>query len=327
MVRHVLAVAALFATWGFGQGQDKTFYFTHPASAAEMEATARAMTIIAELRSILPDPERQALVVHGPLDKLVTAEWLFHQLDLPAATAESKLAGEHDEVLSLFRISPSASSADLTQLITAIRLTADLQPVTSMERLNLIVARGPAADLAAAGWIVRQLSPFDGAPPTGDSPACPMEPIRAFSRGAIRIFRMKSDTTSESRLALMTAIRTITAMQMIFPFDSGKAVILRGPSDQMAMAEWLIQELDRPSEAQTAQATTMAVADGVVRIFYLAPHSPQSDLSALATQLRTGADIQRIFPYAPRSALVVRGRPDQVRTAEGLVNRFIADVR
>jgi hypothetical protein len=90
----------------------------------------------------------------------------------------------------------------------------------------------------------------------------------------------------------------------------------------MAMAEWMIQELGRSSAAQPKQEAATAVADGLIRIFYFAPPRAQSDLQALAAQIRTATGMQRVFPSEPHSAMVVRGSADQVQIAVGVVAKF-----
>jgi len=124
----------------------------------------------------------------------------------------------------------------------------------------------------------------------------------------------------------VTAIRTVADLQRLFPFASGKAVIARGTSDRVAVAEWLIHELAKPSDPQATHETTMPGAtDGVVRLFYVGQQSGNAALTALATQIRTTAGIMRIFPFSQPPALILRGRPDQIATAELLVGRFAAN--
>src|ERR1035441_6001505 len=90
---------------------------------------------------------------------------------------------------------------------------------------------------------------------------------------------------------MVTAIRTVADLQRLFPFESGKAVIMRGSPDRVAVAEWLIHELAKPSDPQATHQTTMpGVTDGVVRLFYVGQQSSTAALTALIGQIRATAD-------------------------------------
>jgi len=274
----LLAMAALFAALGFAQGANETFYFTQPTSPADIDNMATMIRTVVDLQDISIDREHHALVARATTDKLVATEWLFHQLDrpggtsAPAATAQYKMSGGSGDVVSVFRVAPAASVADITALTTAIRTVADLQRVFPYEGQKAIVARGTPEKIAAADWMVRQLLPADGETPTTDSPAYPMEAAKPEGPGeAIRVFRMDPKATNADLTAMVTAIRTVADLQRVFPFESGKAVILRGPSDPVAVAEWLVHEVGKPADPKATHETSLpGVTDGVVRLFFAA---------------------------------------------------------
>jgi hypothetical protein len=331
------AIAALFTSVGFGQSPDRTFYFTQPTSKADMTAMATMIRTVVDIQDISVDQARQALVSNGPVDKMVVTEWLFHQLDRQAgesqagATSEYQMAGEKGEVVKVFRLPPSATNADLTSMVTAIRTVADVQRLFPYQGQNAIVARGPAERIAATDWIVHQLYPLDGAAPSGDSAAYPASflPVgpAAGEDQVIRIFRMDPKSTNADLTSMVTAIRTIADLQRLFPFETGKAVIAEGSSDRVAVAEWLVHELGKPSDPQRAHETTLTgVTDGVVRVFYVGQPTSPADLTMLVAQIRSTAGIMRIFPFSKPAAVILRGRPDQMSTAEALVTKFGAEV-
>jgi hypothetical protein len=234
------------------------------------------------------------------------------------------------DVVSVFRIAPSATNADITALTTAIRTTADLTGVFPNEWQKAIVARGTPEKIAAADWMVHQVLPADGETPTEDSPAYPMEPLRpdkSDGSSVIRVFRMDPKTTNAELTSMVTAIRSTADLQRLFPFDTGKAVIARGSPAQVAVGEWLIHELAKPADADANavhQTTMPGLIDGVIRLFFVGQETSSADLTALVSQIRTTAGVMRIFPFTQPSAVVVRGRPDQMSTAELLVGRFEA---
>jgi hypothetical protein len=327
IVLAALAMAALVTGPGFGQ-TGKTFYFTPPVTPADMTAMATAIRTIVDLPDISVDEAHEALVAQGPVDRLVASRWLFDQLDRAGAgaTAQYKMSGGKEEAIAVFRVSPAATVADLTALTTAIRTVTDIPRLFPYERQMAIVARDTPEKIAAADWVVRQLSPYNGDAPSVDSPAYPLaseRPDEANGDWSIRVFRMDPKTTDSQLTSMVTAIRTVADLQRVFPFGSGKALIARGSPAQMAVAEWLVHELAKPAGASTVHQTTMpGLIDGVVRLFYV---GQQMDVTPLVTQLRSEVGIIRIFPFGNPSAVVLRGRPDQMSSVEALVAKFMAD--
>lgn len=320
-----LAIAVLFTAVGSGQ-TDKTFYFTQPASAADITAMTTMIRTVVDLQDIMPDAEHQAVKARGPVDKLVAAGWLFDQLDRAGAgsTAQYKMSGGGDDTVSVFRVSPAASNADLTALTTAIRTVTDIQRLFPLEAHRAIVARSTPEKIAAADWMVHQLLPPEGEAPTTDSPAYPMEAVGpGGSNEVIQVFRMDPKTTNSDLTAMVTAIRTIADLQRLFPFWLGKAVIARGAAERVAVGAWLIHETAKPSDRQATHETSLpGLADGVVRLFFLPQESSPADLTALATEIRSTAAVMRILPLVQPAAVVLRGRPDQIATAELLADKF-----
>jgi hypothetical protein len=84
----------------------------------------------------------------------------------------------------------------------------------------------------------------------------------------------------------------------------------QGPADTPAqkMAAYELQAPDRGADA--------------VRVFYLTHDETPQDMQEIVNLIRTEADIQRMFPYAARRAIALRGTPDQIALAEWLFNEL-----
>jgi hypothetical protein len=331
------AIAALFVPALFGQSQDKTFYFTQPATPSNMTAMATLIRTVVDVQNISVDQQHQALVLNGPVDKLVATEWIFQQLDRSAGESQAgtapqyKMGGENGELVSVFRLPPTTRITDLTAAVTAIRTVVDLQRLFPYEAQMAIVARGASERVAAAAWILQQLYPPGGTPPTGDSPAYP-SPLRdmrpEMATDLLQVFRMDSSTSNADLTAMVTAIRTVADLQRLFPFEASKAIIASGSSDKIAVAEWMVHELDKPSDPHATHETRLpGLTDGVVRVFYMGHSTSSADLVALITQIRNTLDIMRIFPLTSSSAIVLRGRPDQIQAAQALVAKSTASAQ
>jgi hypothetical protein len=326
ITRAVLVSAALCTIPAFCQGEDKTFYFPHAVSTAEMNAVTMTIRTIVDLQEIMPDAEHQSLQAHGPVDKLVAADWLFHQLYGPGTanpSAEYKFSGPREEVARILRVSPQASVQDITAVTTAIRTVVDIQRLFPLEYQKVLVARAAPDKIAAAAWLVEQLLPFDGAAPTADSQVYPSPVIESrwdAEKPLIRVLRMDPKATAQQLTAAVTAIRTVADLQRVFPFQSGNAIIASGAPERVAVAEWLVHELAKPPDASSVHQITMpSLTDGVVRLFFV---PGQTDVTPLVSQIRQTLQVQRIFPFSQPPAVIMRGRPDEVSIAALLVQNF-----
>ncbi len=130
--------------------------------------------------------------------------------------------------------------------------------------------------------------------------------------------------STEDRQSLAVAVRMIVNPGLITVDEEKKSVTLRGTPQQIAMAEWLVQELDRPQDRTTSAAEYpgSASGDNVVKVFRLAhAESPQA-LQEIATTLRSVGDISRVFVCTAPSAIAVRGAADRTALAAWLVGEL-----
>lgn len=323
---YALATAALFTGLAFSNGEDKTYYFTHPVSTPELTAMTIAVRSLLSNTTVTADEQHQAIVAHGSVDKLVAIDWLFHQLDRSPSAAPSKAPAEYkmgSEVLAVIPISPHANNAGLTSATTAIRTIVDIQRLFPYEAQHAILGVGSPEKVAAAEWVAQQVTPADGQVQTVDPPRYPMEPFStkvADVPTVTQILRLDPKTTNAELTSIVTAIRAVADIQRLFPFASGPAIILRASPEQADMASWLVHELAKPADPAGVHQTTMpGMPDGVVRLFYVGANQ---DPAALATKIRTGVDIQRVYPLVKSPAVVLRARPDQISTVESIVAKF-----
>jgi hypothetical protein len=120
-------------------------------------------------------------------------------------------------------------------------------------------------------------------------------------------------------------IRTIGEIRRAFTYNSAKALAIRGTADQLALADWLVAQLNRPESqplAASAEYRLPAADDGAdtVRIFSLITIPSVEEVQQRARQIRTETGLKRAFMYTPNRDLVVRGTSDQVAHAERVVS-------
>jgi hypothetical protein len=91
---------------------------------------------------------------------------------------------------------------------------------------------------------------------------------------------------------------------------------------QIALAGWLIQQLDGPASPQPSEYRPQAGGDDVVRVFYASHASTPQALQEIATAVRSMADIRRLFVESARRAVVVRAVDRQVSLAAWIIDQL-----
>ena len=79
------------------------------------------------------------------------------------------------------------------------------------------------------------------------------------------------------------------------------------------------------TSAQNKAAYEGKAPDGgadLVRLFYLTHDETPTDTQEIVNLIRATADIQRIFPYAARRAIALRGNAAQIALAEWLFHQL-----
>jgi len=142
-----------------------------------------------------------------------------------------------------------------------------------------------------------------------------------------RTFYLTHTATTQQFQEVATAIRTIADIKQISTENDQKRVTVRATDPQIAMAEWLFNELDSPiaQPAVPHEYRTPGTTDDVVRVFYLITAPTVQDFQEVATLVRTITDIRRVFTYNARHALTVRGTDAQIALAEWLVKEIVPD--
>ena len=142
-----------------------------------------------------------------------------------------------------------------------------------------------------------------------------------------RTFYLTHTATTQQFLEVVTAIRTVTDIREISTDNDQKSATLHATLPQIAMAEWLFNELDSPiaQPALPHEYRTPGTNDDIVRVFYVITAPTVQDFQEAATLVRTITDTRRVFTYNGRNALVMRGTDAQMALAEWLVKELVPD--
>lgn len=69
---------------------------------------------------------------------------------------------------------------------------------------------------------------------------------RDYEDYVVKVFYVKNATTVQELQEISTTVRSVTEIRRAFTYNAGNAILVRGTADQVALAEKLIQDLDKP---------------------------------------------------------------------------------
>jgi len=170
-----------------------------------------------------------------------------------------------------------------------------------------------------ADWLMSQLAPY--------GVRAPEFQLSSGDDRIVRVIHGDFITTPQQLSEASTLLRGITDIRRVFSYNRGRLTVLRGTGEQMVVAEWLYKQLAaKPKERAILYAGAVpeagnrpaaAVADQLTLFFTSV--TDRDALNKAAAEVRTGADVGRVFTYAPVSALAVRGTAAQLSTADRIL--------
>jgi len=135
-----------------------------------------------------------------------------------------------------------------------------------------------------------------------------------------RVLHITHAESDQQLQEIATDIRGITAIPDVSVDTAQKTLTLHGTAAQIAAAEWLLNQLDESAPTQRAENPAAheyrLSGDDIVRVFHLANAPTPQALQEIATDVRSIANIRRLFTYTKSSAMTVRGDPSQIALSE-----------
>jgi hypothetical protein len=133
-----------------------------------------------------------------------------------------------------------------------------------------------------------------------------------------RTFRLTGGESPEAMQEIAYVAGMVTELPKP-PVDAEKAAItVAGTPDQIALAAWLIGELDQPTKSNLTYVPPGG-ADSVARMFYLAHVSTPQQVQELVNVIRSMTEIRPMSAYRPAKVIVLRGTHAQAEQAEWIV--------
>lgn len=88
---------------------------------------------------------------------------------------------------------------------------------------------------------------------------------RDFEDYVVKIFYIKNSTTLQELQEISTTVRSVTEIRRAFTYGAQNAILVRGTTDQVALAEKLILDLDKPKSEVVIDVVVMEANRGRIR--------------------------------------------------------------
>ncbi|HYP07213.1 MAG TPA: cohesin domain-containing protein [Bryobacteraceae bacterium] len=88
---------------------------------------------------------------------------------------------------------------------------------------------------------------------------------RDYEDYVVKVFYIKNATTVQELTEISTTVRSVAEIRRAFTYNAQNAILIRGTADQVALAEKLIQDLDKPRAEVVVDVIVMEANRGRVR--------------------------------------------------------------
>jgi hypothetical protein len=297
-------------------GQEQVFTFKHTETVQDFQEVCNLIRTATAIRDAATNNDQKALTLRGTADQLELAGWLYKELDIPSQKQDSTVREYRvgsDDVVRLFYLNNTATVQEFQEIANLTRTATNVRAAFTYNAARALALRGTGDQLALAEWMINELNQ-----PTQQShSSAPHEYRMPGGNGdVVRIFYLSNTKTAQDFQEVANLVRTTTNIRMAFTYNEARALALRGPSDQIALANWLIDELNTNGHDEYRVPNA---SDDVVRVFYLPHTATVQDFQGAANRIRTETEIRMAFTYNAQRALALRGTVTQLALAERMV--------
>ena len=310
-----LWLIVLAASMAVGQ-TPRVFQLAQKETPEDLAEIATVLRSTGDIKQVTVDAAKDTVTVDGTAEQIALAEWLIGKLDVPAKGPFTGVlefrAPRGDDVTGVLYAANAATPVDLQEIATTLRSVADVRRLFVYNARKAVVARDTGPKILLSAWLMDQLNQPAKAVPTG------VQEYKLPGDDVARVFYLASPHTPQELQEIVTLIRSVGEVQRLFVNNARHAIAMRAPAERIALADWLVSKLDRPSHEGSGPDSYTALTGSwnAVRIFYLPEKLSPEERQKAVSQVRTNAGTQRMFVYNKLAALAVRGTASQVETAQ-----------
>ena len=238
---------------GSGENVVRVYYVTNAETVQQFQEIATAIRTVADIRRLSTYNGTRALIARGTPDQVALTEWLLPLMDTPLGPPVQHSISRQETipdpmgegVTQVFHAGNAPAVKDFQELATTIRTITQVRRVFTYNAGRAMVVRGLASQLAMATWLFNELDQPGGAKTTVQGTSA-REYRAAGNDDVVRVFYFTHLGNVQDIQNVVAQIRASTSVQRAFGYGSRMGLVLRGTAAQMASAELLVQELDKP---------------------------------------------------------------------------------
>ena len=191
-----------------------------------------------------------------------------------------------------FKLTNTAMPSGLMEIATTLRTVFNIQQLSVDPQVSTLTVMGNSGQIALAEWLVPKLDVQPGSAPN---------PQRySYDGDLVAIYELKNATAVNNLQEILTTLRTVADIQKIYQNTGPHMLILRADASHMAMADFLIPQLDQPpASRKTATLQTFQSTDNTLMVYGLANANSPQQLQQILTNLRTVLSIQKNLSADP----------------------------
>ena len=246
-MRTIFLGLAVITAVASAQDRDRVFFLTHTPTVQQFQEVATTIRTIADIQQISTDNDQKSVTLHSTAGQIAMAEWLFNELDNPAVqpsgSREYRVPGSDDDVVRIFYLTTAPTTQNFQEISTLVRTITNIRRVFTYNAPKALVIRGAATQAALAEWLVKELEP-KASPSSVEYRVVPGD--LPYDENVVRVMYLTHTGTVQDFQKAATQIRSVTNITRIFTYNTGRAMAVRGTADQIAMAERMAKELDKP---------------------------------------------------------------------------------
>jgi hypothetical protein len=335
-----LAVPALLVSFASLKAQDPiVLSFAHTEDTHNMQEIATVARIIAQggggtnLRAdpvdILVDPAQKTMRFNGTPEQIQFTQWIFPLLDAAntASTAKNEFlfSGGAENVVHVYYLQTPKSLQEFQEIATSVRNISEIRRVITYNAPKAIAVRGTADQVALADWLIAELDQPDHTPAVHQ-----YRMSGGFVRGSsdVRVFYLTHTASVKDFQQIATAMRWTFAIRQVFTYNAPRALVVRGTADQIAGADWLVNQLDTLNTSQPRPPSPVynfVMRDSpvkeenlMVQVFFLNHAGTMQDFHDAADKVKAQTQLKQIQTCDSTRALIVEGTADQLTAVQTL---------
>jgi len=322
---RILVTLVLLSGAAFGQDVQRTYQFAHVSTPVGYMEVANVFRTI-DVPDVSLNEAARTLSTHGTAEQMALADWLFPQVDVSGDAAPAPVPHEYQTtgaapVVRVFYFANTPSIRAAQEIANVIRTAAGVNRLAVAWQSRALTLRATRDEVAAAAWLWPQLDVAEAAP-GAPMQSFHMEGVREAEMRVIHLAHAGQPLTMQE---LVNSVRVIADMNRVFPLTSSGIVMMRGDAESVALAEWVVRQLDvaenqqgpAPHERQIAQN-----GEPVAHAFYLTHAATPEAVQQIVNAVRTTTKAQRVFCNWQAKALLLRGTPDQITQAAGIISEM-----